>query len=86
LSRGVKSVDWNTKLVVAMLRYLIELELSFLPETANEEERQRVAEKGARRFDRSEQWLTRHLMDPENLYNRLQARFNAHDGDFTAES
>src|SRR5712664_4195721 len=32
LSRGVESVDWNTKLLVAMMRYQIELDLSFLPE------------------------------------------------------
>jgi hypothetical protein len=83
LSRGAESVDWNTKLLVAMLRYLIELELSFLPETANAEERQTVADKGARRFDRFEQWLTRHLVDPDNLYNRLQARFTPRDEDFT---
>jgi hypothetical protein len=85
LSRGAESVDWNTKLLVAMLRYLIELELSFLPETANEEEHQRVADKGARRFDRFEQWLTRHLVDPENLYNRLQARFTVREADFSQE-
>jgi hypothetical protein len=82
LSRGSESVDWNTKLLVAMLRYLIELELSFLPETANEEERQIVADKGARRFDRFEQWLTRQLVDPDNLYNRLQTRFTPRDEDF----
>src|SRR5271166_1490437 len=28
LSRGVESVDWNTKLLVAMFRYQIELDLS----------------------------------------------------------
>lgn len=82
LSRGVESVDFNNKLVVAMLRYLIELELSFLPETANEEERQAVADKGARRFDRFEQWLTRQLIDPDNLYQRLQSQFITSSDDF----
>jgi hypothetical protein len=72
-SRGVESVDWNTKLLVAMLRYQIELDLSFLPEPVTEEERKTVTEKGARRFDRFEQWLMRHLSDPHSLYNRLQS-------------
>ncbi len=54
-SRGVESVDWNAKLLVAMLRYQIELDLSFLPEPVTEEERRLVTEKGARRFDRFEQ-------------------------------
>jgi hypothetical protein len=72
-SRGVESVDWNTKLLVAMLRYQIELDLSFLPEPVTDEERKTVTEKGARRFDRFEQWLMRQLADPENLYGRLQA-------------
>jgi hypothetical protein len=81
VSRGVETVDFNNKLLVAMVRYLIELELSFLPETANEEERQAVSEKGARRFDRFEQWLTRQLVDPENLYNRLQSRSVASQSD-----
>jgi hypothetical protein len=72
-SRGVESVDWNTKLLVAMLRYQIELDLSFLPEPVTDEERKTVTEKGARRFDRFEQWLMRQVADPENLYGRLQA-------------
>ena len=71
-SRGVESVDWNTKLLVAMLRYQIELDLSFLPEPVTDEERKIVTEKGARRFDRFEQWLMRHLADPGSLYQRLQ--------------
>jgi hypothetical protein len=33
-----------------------------------------VTEKGARRFDRFEQWLMRHLVDPENLYAQLRER------------
>jgi hypothetical protein len=71
-SRGVESVDWNTKLLVAMLRYQIELDLSFLPEPVTDDERKTVTEKGARRFDRFEQWLMRHLVDPESLYSRLR--------------
>jgi len=73
-SRGVESVDWNTKLLVAMMRYQIELDLSFLPEPVTDEERKLVTEKGARRFDRFEQWLMRHLVDPDSLYSRTQAR------------
>ena len=65
LSRGVESVDWNTTLLVAMMRYQVELDLSFLPEPVTDEERKIVTEKGARRFDRFEQWLMRHLVDPE---------------------
>jgi hypothetical protein len=82
MSRGVETVDFNNKLLVAMVRYLIELELSFLPETATEEERQAVSEKGARRFDRFEQWLTRQLVDPDNLYNRLQSSCVSQNSDF----
>lgn len=81
-SRGVESVDWNTKLLVAMLRYQIELDLSFLPEPVTDEERKIVTEKGARRFDRFEQWLMRHLSDPENLYNHLQGRVTPAAADF----
>jgi hypothetical protein len=73
-SRGVEAVDWNTKLLIAMLRYQIELDLSFLPEPVTEEERELVTEKGARRFDRFEQWLMRQLADPDSLYSRLQRR------------
>lgn len=82
VSRALESVDFNSKLVVAMLRYLIELELSFLPEPSNEEERSEAAAKGTRRFDRFEQWLTRQLVDPENLYQRLRAQFLASAEDF----
>ena len=85
LSRGVESAEFSAKLMVAMLRYLIELELSFLPEPGTEEERSQVTAKGARRFDRFEQWLTRQLVDPENLYQRLQTEFQASIGDFTHE-
>jgi hypothetical protein len=81
-SRGVESVDWNTKLLVAMLRYQIELDLSFLPEPVTDEERKIVTEKGARRFDRFEQWLMRHLVDPQSLYSRLQGRITPTDADF----
>jgi hypothetical protein len=81
-SRGVESVDWNTKLLVAMMRYQIELDLSFLPEPVTDEERKIVTEKGARRFDRFEQWLMRHLADPESLYSRLQGRVTPTDEDF----
>jgi predicted transcriptional regulator len=81
-SRGVESVDWNTKLLVAMLRYQIELDLSFLPEPVTDEERKLVTEKGARRFDRFEQWLMRHLVDSESLYSRLQGRVTPTDEDF----
>ena len=81
-SRGVESVDWNTKLLVAMLRYQIELDLSFLPEPVTDEERKIVTEKGARRFDRFEQWLMRNLADPESLYSRIQGRVTPTDADF----
>src|SRR5450631_547948 len=81
-SRGVESVDWNTKLLVAMLRYQIELVLSFLPEPVTDEEHKIVTEKGARRFDRLEQWLMRHLVDPQSLYSRLQGRITPTDADF----
>ena len=59
-------------MLIAMLAYHIELDLSFLPEPSTAEERETVSEKGARRFDRFEQWLVRHLVDPDNLYSRLQ--------------
>ena len=81
-SRGVESVDWNTKLLVAMLRYQIELDLSFLPEPVTEEERRMVTEKGARRFDRFEQWLMRSLVDPESLYSRLRDQMKPSEEDF----
>jgi hypothetical protein len=81
-SRGVESVDWNAKLLVAMMRYQIELDLSFLPEPVTDEERKIVTEKGARRFDRFEQWLMRHLADPESLYSRLQGRMTPTADDF----
>ena len=71
-SRAVESVDWNAKMLIAMLAYHIELDLSFLPEPTTTDEREMVSEKGARRFDRFEQWLVRHLVDPDNLYSRLQ--------------
>ena len=70
--RAVESVDWNTKMLIAMLAYHIELDLSFLPEPTTRQEREIVSDRGARRFDRFEQWLVRHLVDPENLYSRLQ--------------
>src|SRR6202140_1130036 len=70
-SRAVESVDWNAKMLIAMLAYHIELDLSFLPEPTGDE-RETVSEKGARRFDRFEQWLVRHLVDPDNLYSRMQ--------------
>ena len=66
-SRGVESVDWHMKLLVAMMRYQIELDLSFLPEPVTEEERKLVTEKGARRFDRFEQWLMRQIANPQSL-------------------
>jgi hypothetical protein len=81
-SRGVESVDWNTKLLVAMLRYQIELDLSFLPEPVTDEERKLVTEKGARRFDRFEQWLMRSLVDPESLYSRLRSHMTPSEQDF----
>jgi hypothetical protein len=81
-SRGVESVDWNTKLLVAMLRYQIELDLSFLPEPVTDEERKLVTEKGARRFDRFEQWLMRSLVDPESLYSRMRSQMTPSEEDF----
>jgi hypothetical protein len=53
-----------------------------LPEPVTEEERKLVTEKGARRFDRFEQWLMRHLADPESLYTRLQGRMTPTTDDF----
>jgi len=85
-SRGVESVDWNTKMLIAMLTYQIELDLSFLPEPSTEEERDTVSEKGARRFDRFEQWLVRHLVDPDNLYSRLQRSIVPAAGDFLKDT
>lgn len=82
LSRGLESVDWNTKLLVAMLRYQIELDLSFLPEPVTEDERKLVTEKGARRFDRFEQWLMRHLADPEGFNGRLRGSVTPRADDF----
>jgi hypothetical protein len=81
-SRAVESVDWNSKMLIAMLAYHIELDLSFLPEPSTTEERESVSEKGARRFDRFEQWLVRHLVDSDNLYNRLQRCVSPADEDF----
>jgi hypothetical protein len=81
-SRAVESVDWNTKLLIAMQRYQIELDLSFLPEPVTDEERKTVTEKGARRFDRFEQWLMRQLANPESIDGRLQRRVTPTVGDF----
>jgi hypothetical protein len=81
-SRHVESVDWNTKLLIAMMRYQIELDLSFLPEPVTEEERRIVTDKGARRFDRFEQWLIRNLADPDSLYARLQTSRVPREDDF----
>ena len=50
-SRAVESVDWNAKMLIAMLAYHIELDLSFLPEPTTTDERETVSEKGARRFE-----------------------------------
>lgn len=75
LSRGVESMEFNTKLVVAMLRYMVELELSYLPEPETEADRREISAKGTRRFDRFEQWLARQLVDPENLYERIHAHY-----------
>src|SRR5271154_5391147 len=81
-SRGVESVDWNTKLLVAMMRYQIELDLSFLPEPVTDEERKIVTEKGARRFDRFEQWLMRQLADPNSFDRQLKETVRLHEADF----
>jgi hypothetical protein len=86
LSRGVESVDWNTKLLVAMMRYQVELDLSFLPEPVTDEERKIVTEKGVRRFDRFEQWLMRHLVDPESLYSRLRTQVTPTEEDFETKT
>jgi len=75
-------VDWNTKLVVGMMSYLIELNLGYGPEAITDEERENVESKGARRFDRFEQWLVRHLVDPDNLHNRLQSAVTTSEKDF----
>jgi hypothetical protein len=85
-SRAVESVDWNAKMLIAMLAYHIELDLSFLPEPATAEERENVSDRGARRFDRFEQWLVRHLVDPDNLYSRLQRSREPALGDLKTES
>jgi hypothetical protein len=68
-----------------MLRYLIELELSYLPEPLTEQDRKDTAAKGARRFDRFEQWLARQLVDPDNLYCRMQRDFQSRQDDFHAD-
>ena len=81
-SRAVETVDWNTKLLVAMAGYHIELDLSFLPEPVTDAERESVMRKGTARFDRFEQWLVRHLVDPENLHNRLQSAVSPSEQDF----
>lgn len=81
-NRAVEGVDWNTKLVVGMMSYLIELNLGYGPEAITDEERENVESKGARRFDRFEQWLVRHLVDPENLHNRLQSAVSLSEQDF----
>jgi hypothetical protein len=85
-SRAVESVDWNSKMLIAMLAYHIELDLSFHPEPTTPEERESVSEKGARRFDRFEQWLVRHLVDPDNLYSRLQRSVMPTAEDFSVET
>jgi hypothetical protein len=81
-NRAVEGVDWNTKLVVGMMSYLIELNLGYGPEAITDEERENVESKGARRFDRFEQWLVRHLVDPDNLHNRLQSAVTTSEKDF----
>ena len=86
LSRAVESVDWNAKLLIAMQRYQIELDLSFLPEPVTEEERRAVMEKGARRFDRFEQWLTRNLENPANFGSQNRVPDAKIGGDSQSES
>jgi hypothetical protein len=85
-SRAVESVDWNSRMLIAMLAYHIELDLSFLPEPSTTEERETVSEKGSRRFDRFEQWLVRHLVEPDNLYSRLQRSAMPTAEDFATET
>jgi hypothetical protein len=46
-----------------------------LPEPSSEEDRQEIAAKGARRFDRFEQWLAKQLAEPNNLYARLHTAY-----------
>ncbi len=41
-----------------------------------------VTEKGARRFDRFEQWRLRSLVDPESLYSRLRDQMKPSEEDF----
>ena len=53
-----------------------------VPVGEHDEERKEVTEKGARRFDRFEQCLMRHLVDPESLYNRLQANVTPQPKEF----
>jgi len=72
LSRATEGVEWNSKLLVAMVGYLAELNLAYSPEAMTEEERDAVETKRVRRFAKFEQWLVSDLIDPENLYNRLQ--------------
>ena len=69
-----------------MMRYQAELDLSFLPEPVTDEERKIVTEKGARRFDRFEQWLMRHLVDPESLYSRLRTQVTPTERDFETKT
>ncbi len=47
-----------------------------------DEERKLVSEKGARRFDRFEQWLMRSLVDPESLYSRMRSQMTPSEEDF----
>jgi hypothetical protein len=53
--------------------YLVELERSYLPEYSTDEEGREIGAKGARRFDRFEQWLARQLVEPDNLYQRTHS-------------
>jgi len=82
LSRATEGVEWNTKLLIAMVGYLTELNLAYSPEAITEEERDAVESKRIRRFAKFEQWLVRDLIDPENLYNRLQSTVSPSEQDF----
>jgi hypothetical protein len=72
-------------MLIAMLTHHIELDVSSLPESTTTDERGTVSEKDARRFDRFEQSLILHLVDPDDLYSRLQPSAPPAAGDFARE-
>lgn len=82
LSRAFEGLEWNSKLVVAMLGYLTEVTLAYGPEAVTAEEQEQIDIKRARRFDRFEQWLAQEVVDPSNLHSRLSATVSTTEKDF----